>query len=174
MQFYNSRALIRYITYFLFSFYSLVIGKSECQNLLGIDLVMGAALGRPYDIVGALLGFFAMSERRNTSRRRVLKVGMIAFRNGGGLSCMVRNISATGACLEVASPFGIPDDFNLVIESDRFQQPCHVVWRRDNRVGVAFDPVVPFNGQEEPVEAAHSHAPPSILNDRLDTAASGA
>ena len=95
-----------------------------------------------------------MSEARKTSRRRVLKVGMIAFRNGGGLSCMVRNISATGACLEVASPFGIPDDFDLVIESDRFQQPCHVAWRRDNRVGVAFDPVERFKGQEESIEVS--------------------
>lgn len=49
---------------------------------------------------------------------------------------MVRNISATGACLEVTSPFGIPDDFTLVIENDHIQRPCHVSWRKDTRLGV--------------------------------------
>jgi hypothetical protein len=80
-----------------------------------------------------------MLERRKTSRHRTLKAGTIAFNRAAGISCMVRNISAAGACLEVSSPFGIPDDFTLVIENDHIQRPCHVTWRRDRRLGVAFD-----------------------------------
>ena len=43
-----------------------------------------------------------------------------------------------GACLEVASQVGIPDDFMLVIEHDRLNQPCHVIWRTATRLGVEF------------------------------------
>ena len=80
-----------------------------------------------------------MSARRKTWRRRILKLGLIAFKSGGSISCTVRDVSVNGACLEVVSPIGIPDDFTLVIESDQIQQRCHVAWRRDKRIGVAFD-----------------------------------
>lgn len=80
-----------------------------------------------------------MLERRKTSRHRILKPGTIAFNRGGGISCMVRNISEAGACLEVASPLGIPDDFTLVIESDHVQRPCRVAWRREKRIGITFN-----------------------------------
>jgi hypothetical protein len=53
--------------------------------------------------------------------------------------CTVRNISRGGAYLEVANPIGIPDDFALVIASDQIERRCHVTWRRDKRIGVAFD-----------------------------------
>jgi hypothetical protein len=78
-----------------------------------------------------------MSARRKTWRRRILKPGLIAFNSGGTISCTVRDVSVAGACLEVANP--IPDDFTLVIESDQIRRQCHVVWRRDKRIGVAFD-----------------------------------
>ena len=80
-----------------------------------------------------------MLERRKTSRHRVLKAGTIAFNRAGGISCKVRNLSAAGACLEVESPFGIPDDFTLLIENDHIQRPCHISWRKDKRFGVTFN-----------------------------------
>jgi len=49
------------------------------------------------------------------------------------------NISATGAALEVVTPLFIPDRFTLVIQTDQFSRPCHIVWRREKRIGVAFD-----------------------------------
>jgi hypothetical protein len=41
-------------------------------------------------------------------------------------------------CLEVASPVGIPDDFILVTNPEHIQHPCHVAWRKQNRIGVVF------------------------------------
>ena len=79
-----------------------------------------------------------MSENRKSARHRILKAGTIAFNRAGGISCMVRNISEAGACLEVTSSFGIPDEFTLVIENDQSQRQCHVSWRKDKRIGVAF------------------------------------
>jgi hypothetical protein len=51
----------------------------------------------------------------------------------------VRNVSPAGACLEVVSQVGIPNDFLLVIEHDHLNQPCHVIWRTATRLGVEFN-----------------------------------
>ncbi|MGB9113711.1 PilZ domain-containing protein [Bradyrhizobium sp.] len=80
-----------------------------------------------------------MSERRTAPRHRVLKHGTLAFGGGGGVDCMVRNISSGGARLEVANPFRLPQSFTLVIESDRFMRRCRPVWCSDSRIGVAFN-----------------------------------
>lgn len=79
-----------------------------------------------------------MNEKRIASRHRVLKAGKISF-DGGTIDCTVRNISKTGAALEVANPMGIPRTFILVIEADRVRRLCHVIWRKEKRMGVAFD-----------------------------------
>ncbi len=79
-----------------------------------------------------------LDERRKAQRHRTLKGGSIAINHAGRIDCRVRNLSPSGALLEVASQIGIPDDFVLVIEADRLQQPCHVIWRTATRLGVAF------------------------------------
>jgi hypothetical protein len=80
-----------------------------------------------------------MDEHRTARRQRVLKGGIMAF-NGGGISCVVRNLSATGAALEVTSPLGIPDTFKLMVEKDQTAHQCRVVWRTERRIGVTFEP----------------------------------
>jgi hypothetical protein len=79
-----------------------------------------------------------MIENRAAPRHRVLKRGSITF-NGGGIDCTVRNLSSSGAGLDVASPVGLPQSFTLVIEADHFMRRCHPVWRSEKRIGVAFD-----------------------------------
>jgi hypothetical protein len=79
-----------------------------------------------------------MDERRDKSRHRVLKAGTIEF-GGGGIDCTVRNYSEVGAALDVASPLGIPDHFTLFVQGDGTHLPCHVVWRKEKRIGVKFD-----------------------------------
>ena len=71
-------------------------------------------------------------------RRRVLKSGTIEF-GGGGIDCTVRNLSETGAALEVVTPLFIPDRFTLFVPSEQLKRPCHIVWRKERRIGVAFD-----------------------------------
>jgi PilZ domain len=77
-------------------------------------------------------------EHRIAARRRVLKAGSISF-GGGAIDCTVRNISDTGAALEVVTPLFTPDRFNLVVQSDGLIRPCHIVWRKERRIGIAFD-----------------------------------
>ena len=79
-----------------------------------------------------------MEERRKLSYHRTLMAGSISINHAAGIDCRVRNLSPIGACLDVASPVGIPDEFMLVIEREHLKQNCHVVWRTPTRLGVAF------------------------------------
>lgn len=77
-------------------------------------------------------------EKRAAPRQRVLKRGMIAF-GGGGIDCTVRNLSATGARVDIESVAGLPDHFLLVIESDQFMRRGRTVWFKDRKLGIAFE-----------------------------------
>ena len=79
-----------------------------------------------------------VEERRKIHRQRTFKAGTIAFNRAGGIDCRVRNLSLAGACLEVASLIGIPDEFTLAIDSDHLRKPCRVIWRKATRIGVSF------------------------------------
>jgi len=76
-------------------------------------------------------------EHRIATRHRVLKTGHIQLDGGGSIDCTVRNISQTGAALDVTSPLGIPAQFTLLTDGN--QLPCRVVWRKEKRIGVTFD-----------------------------------
>jgi hypothetical protein len=80
-----------------------------------------------------------MIEKRTVPRHRVLKRGTLAFNGGGAMDCTVRNLSQTGARIEIASPVGVPEVFTLVIEADHFKRRCHAIWSSERRIGVAFD-----------------------------------
>jgi hypothetical protein len=79
----------------------------------------------------------ATDEHRVSPRHRVLKAGTIEF-HGGVIDCTIRNMSERGAALDVASPVGIPDQFDLVIVAEHLHRSCHVIWRKEKRIGVAF------------------------------------
>jgi len=78
-----------------------------------------------------------ITEHRIVPRHRVLKTATIEF-GGGAIDCTIRNLSDRGAALEVASPLGIPDHFDLLIAADHSRKPCHIVWRKEKRIGVTF------------------------------------
>jgi len=97
---------------------------------------------RDFDaVVHATLSFvvqsYGMYERRAQPRKRVFKAGTIEF-DGVGVDCTIRNISATGAALEVVSPLTIPHEITLNIRTSEVRQHCYIVWRKEKRIGVAF------------------------------------
>jgi hypothetical protein len=79
-----------------------------------------------------------MVERRITARHRTFKGGSISFAGAASIECIVRNLSPAGACLDVATPIGIPDDFDLIIRPEYQRRHCHLVWRKAQRIGVRF------------------------------------
>jgi hypothetical protein len=77
-------------------------------------------------------------ERRAVPRKTVLMSGAIEFA-GSAVNCLISNISISGAALEVTNPHDIPERFNLVFKKDDTHIPCHVIWRKEELIGVAFD-----------------------------------
>jgi hypothetical protein len=75
-------------------------------------------------------------EHRTLARHRALKRAQIVF-NGrrAVIDCVVRNLSDRGACLNVESPIGIPDSFDLVLDDATVRQ-CRVTWRKATQIGV--------------------------------------
>ncbi len=52
------------------------------------------------------------------------------------VDCDVVEVSASGACLDVANPAAIPDTFMLM--HGVTQKSCRVIWRKGRRLGVQF------------------------------------
>jgi hypothetical protein len=76
-------------------------------------------------------------ERRAKRRHKVLKGGTVSF-DDSGVACLVRNLSTSGATLELASSVSLPTSFTLEIKADQFIRRCRRVWGRDKHIGVAF------------------------------------
>jgi hypothetical protein len=77
------------------------------------------------------------SDRRRSPRKKVFKGGRTAWQNGDSTECIVHNLSATGAHLQIRGP--VPRTFDLLIDGDRISRLCSVVWRNANRIGVKFE-----------------------------------
>jgi hypothetical protein len=91
-------------------------------------------------IIQARAGGSAVSGRRDTRkapRRAVRLTGRISFASKS-LTCMVRDISESGASIEDANLALVPDRFRLIIEMESAERRCTVVWRKPTRIGVRF------------------------------------
>lgn len=75
-------------------------------------------------------------DRRSSPRTRTLKGAQIVWPTGNPVKCIVRNLSDTGAKIEVHGP--VPGTFELVFDSDRSRRSCRVVWRKEPMMGVRF------------------------------------
>jgi hypothetical protein len=81
----------------------------------------------------------SMGERRVSPRQRRLNGAKIVFNNDSSvIDCVVRDLSPQGARLLVASPVGIPGQFDLRIERNGVCHPSKVAWRANNQIGVMF------------------------------------
>lgn len=70
---------------------------------------------------------------------KTLKGAQIVVPVGPPVACVVRNISATGARLDLQLPI-LSNTFSLVFDDEDWPaRMCRVVWREETRVGVAFE-----------------------------------
>ena len=79
----------------------------------------------------ALLLERRIAPRRNTNIKAEISFGHVR------LDCIIRNVSDTGARLEVAKVAGIPDVILLHTPGHR-PQTCRVVWRALRELGVEY------------------------------------
>jgi hypothetical protein len=79
-----------------------------------------------------------MTERRALERLTINRAALLSFDGIGGVhSCMVRNISAFGAC--VSAPYYIfAREFGLSFNDYDRIFFCRVVWRKGTLYGVSF------------------------------------
>lgn len=78
-------------------------------------------------------------ERRGGTRKRMLKGGVIAISaRHVTMPCVLRDMSETGARLQVSNGTSVPDTFELLVELDGLAVHAEVVWRRQSEVGVRF------------------------------------
>lgn len=86
------------------------------------------------------------AEQRLGSRKSTLKKGNIIFRDGMCVvGCTIKDLSATGAGLELYEWEDLPAAFLLKIAGGQSRE-CEVIWSANNRLGVRFvdeDPSAP-------------------------------
>ena len=75
-------------------------------------------------------------ERRIAPRRNTFIQAVISF-GRTEVPCIIRNVSDTGAKLEVAKVAGIPDTILLHAPGHR-PQTCRVAWRAMKELGVEY------------------------------------
>ena len=82
-----------------------------------------------------------MDHARESERVRTFLKAVIEFNKGASkVDCLVKNISGTGARLEVTSAVGLPIEFSLHIPHRGERHRAKLVWRETNSVGVRFLP----------------------------------
>jgi hypothetical protein len=77
-------------------------------------------------------------EKRLAPRRNTMIIATIVFNGGAARTdCVIRNLSDTGAKLEVPTVKSIPQSFELMVPGHRPQR-CVVMWRSLRELGVQF------------------------------------
>jgi hypothetical protein len=86
-------------------------------------------------------------ENRRSRRQNVcIQAMIVSDRLDEPVACVIRNLSATGARIEIVKterkPFTseerIPDRFTLTFRLERTQVDCEVVWQNVNTFGLRF------------------------------------
>ncbi|MCP3408205.1 helix-turn-helix domain-containing protein [Bradyrhizobium sp. CCGB01] len=82
-----------------------------------------------------------MSEHRAAVRHHTLRTGIVEFDNGTGsiisVPCTIRDVSGTGARLQLNSSLWVAEQFTLVFQSG-LRKDCRVAWRKGRLIGGAF------------------------------------
>ena len=82
-----------------------------------------------------------MSDLRAALRHHTLRTGLVEFDNGAGsivsVPCTIRDVSATGARLELNSSAWVAEQFTLVFRSG-LRKAGRVAWRKERLIGSAF------------------------------------
>ena len=77
-------------------------------------------------------------DNRQSKRVSTLKKGQLIFNNGHCvIDCTVRNISDTGAGLELPCFVEVPENATLVIPGGP-KRECEVMWTSNSKLGVRF------------------------------------
>jgi PilZ domain-containing protein len=82
---------------------------------------------------------FVEVDRRHKPRSETFKIGIIASDPERRILSVVKNISSTGALLELDNALEVPDQFTLAIDSESSPRFCRVAWKKAKQIAVNFD-----------------------------------
>lgn len=78
-------------------------------------------------------------KNRRQERRRSVRIASILTSDGRSpISCVVLDLSASGARLHIHDQAEVPDEFRLLLVATGDEHPCTTVWRSGNEMGVRF------------------------------------
>jgi PilZ domain len=84
---------------------------------------------------------FDGEDRRTGQRHRVLKGGTLHFNKGySSLECVVRDLSETGARIQMGETFGVPSRFTMSISGEDERIEASLRWRNSRSIGLSFLP----------------------------------
>jgi hypothetical protein len=93
-------------------------------------------------------------DRRHSERHRSLKAGRIVFGNlAMSYDVTIRNMSDTGARLQVDANANVPGEFYFIVTADHLVARAHVVWRTPREVGIHY---------LEPLRSIRDHPDPRV------------
>lgn len=78
-----------------------------------------------------------MEERRRFPRTRCFK-GATIKSPGQAFACIVRNVSAEGAGLQLSYSAILPAEFDLNFDTGQQMHHCRVIWRTSRGAGICF------------------------------------
>ena len=82
-----------------------------------------------------------MSDHRAAVRHHTLRTGIVEFDNGAGniisVPCTIRDVSGTGARLQLNSSAWVPEQFSVIFSSG-LRKDCRLAWRKERLIGTAF------------------------------------
>ena len=94
-----------------------------------------------------------MQDRRANARDKVLFGGRAEVDTRQSMNCVVRNLSETGACVEVDGPARVPDEIHLAIARKGRSYLARMIWQQANRVGLAFLTMIAADSPESDLDA---------------------
>lgn len=95
-------------------------------------------MSSPTEEIGVEIDRLMKMERRRSERKPVIRGGKIIYNEGHcTLDCRIKNLSSTGARLDLPMYTQLPETFVLMF-ADGSKRPAEISWSRMTRVGIRF------------------------------------
>jgi hypothetical protein len=78
------------------------------------------------------------AERRRYPRIRIQKDAKVVIGTASVLDCVIRDLSSTGARIEILDAAGLPEALDVTFDGGRTFRPCRLRWRSPTETGVEF------------------------------------
>ena len=79
-----------------------------------------------------------MQHHRKFERTRMQKSARILLKENSGIDCVVRDLTNTGACIQLPKMLDLPEALDLTFDRGRSIRSCRLVWRTLDKIGVEF------------------------------------